>query len=761
MFTHPKRITRTILVCSAITITALLFSLTQWHALSATAAAPALNTFTVNGASAASPFKAGVGLGTPMALSLNTTYNLNTPRVNHTATLLQNGKVLIAGGWFNGIWLNTAELYDPASETWTPTGNLGVGRQRHKATLLQNGKVLVVGGEDSSVNLDSAELYDPATGSWTPTGNLSTARNRFTAALLQNGKVLVAGGVNSSGTLNSAELYDPATGNWAPTGNLGEVRQLHTATLLNNGKVIIAAGANNCCMLDSAELYDPATGSWTPTGNLGGARRWHTATLLSNGKVLVAGGYDGALLASAELYDPTTGSWTATGSLNLARYSASATLLPNNKVLVAGGDCNCAGTNTAELYDPANGTWTATGSMCMARVEHTGTLLPNGKVLVTGGMGSSFNPIDSIELYIYTVGSWINTCNPTPPNTSPTITPIAVTQQIGGPAAISVIANVNDTEDAEDTLAVTVNGSATVNGVTVSGIIVNNAGVVTAQVVAACGASNASFPLKVTDNLGAAATANLTVNVSANAAPVVTITGPTSGSVYPIGTAVNFAGSFTDNTTGLYTAQWKYDSIVQAGTVNANAVSATYTFTTAGVYLVSLSVTDACGATGTASTIGGLSAMVVIYDPNGGFVTGGGWINSPAGAYVDNPALTGKANFGFVSKYQNGNSLPTGNTEFQFKAGNLNFSSTVYEWMVIAGARAQYKGAGKINGAGDYRFMLTAIDGQVNGGGGTDKFRLRIWNNAGGGLVYDNQMNTPDSADPTTVLGGGSIVIHK
>ena len=348
-------------------------------------------------------------------------------------------------------------------------------------------------------------------------------------------------------------------------------------------------------------------------------------------------------------------------------------------------------------------------------------------------------------------------------NTPPSITAIANTRQPGASAMTSNIATVSDPDQSVGSLLVTFSDgstSKTVNGVTVSSLT-NTSGTISASIGADCTAAAASFTLKVTDSMGATATANLTVNVTANTAPVVTITGPASGSVYPIGTAVNFTGSFTDNTTGLYTAQWKYDSIVQAGTVNANAVSGAYTFTTAGVYLVSLSVADACGATGTASTLGELSALVVIYDPNGGFVTGGGWITSPAGAYVDNPALTGKANFGFVSKYQNGNSVPTGNTEFQFKAGNLNFSSTVYEWMVIAGARAQYKGSGKINGVGDYRFMLTAIDGQVNGGGGQDKFRIRIWNNVGGGLVYDNQMNAPDSADPTTVLGGGSIVIHK
>ena len=153
--------------------------------------------------------------------------------------------------------------------------------------------------------------------------------------------------------------------------------------------------------------------------------------------------------------------------------------------------------------------------------------------------------------------------------------------------------------------------------------------------------------------------------------------------------------------------------------------------------------------------------LIVFYDPSGGFVTGGGWINSPAGAHTLNPALTGKATFGFVSKYQKGATVPSGNTEFQFNVANFNFKSTSYDWLVIAGARAQYKGSGKVNGLGDYGFILTATDGQISGGGGVDKFRIKIWDKMTGTVVYDNQLGAGDDADPTTALGGGSIVIHK
>jgi Galactose oxidase, central domain len=282
------------------------------------------------------------------------TGSLATGRADHTATLLPNGKVLVAGG-YNGSALASAELYDPASGTWTATGSLATGRAHHTATLLPNGKVLVAGGEDSSSNpFASAELYDPASGTWTATGSLATGRSLHTATLLPNGNVLVAGGFDSSFTgLASAELYDPASGTWSATGSLSTARLQHTATLLPNGQVLVAGGTGG--PIASAELYDPASGTWSATGSLATGRFNHTATLLPDGQVLVAGGGDtsGNVFASAELFDPASGTWTATGSLATARSGHTATLLPNGKVLVAGGDNNSGFLASAELYDPA------------------------------------------------------------------------------------------------------------------------------------------------------------------------------------------------------------------------------------------------------------------------------------------------------------------------------------------------------------------------------------------------------------------------
>lgn len=254
-----------------------------------------------------------------------------------------------------------------------------------------------------------------------------------------------------------------------------------------------------------------------------------------------------------------------------------------------------------------------------------------------------------------------------------------------------------------------------------------------------------------------------TVNVN-NVAPTVTITGPSAGSVFALGN-VTFIGTYSDpGTSDTHIANWTFDSLkAPPQSVSSGLVSTRYKFTAAGVYSVKLTVTDDDGEIGTATTAGGQDAYIVVYDPSAGFVTGGGWINSSAGAYAADPMLTGRANFGFVSKYQKGANTPTGQTEFQFKAGSLNFHSTIYQWLVVAGAKAQYKGSGTINGTGDYGFLLTATDGQLSGGGGVDKFRIKIVDKATGAVVYDNVPGGSDDMDTANpqAIGGGSIVIHK
>ena len=224
--------------------------------------------------------------------------------------------------------------------------------------------------------------------------------------------------------------------------------------------------------------------------------------------------------------------------------------------------------------------------------------------------------------------------------------------------------------------------------------------------------------------------------------------------------SVSASATFTDPAGTLdepYTCTFDYGDGTgpEPGTVDGiTCTGPDHTYAEAGVYTVTVTVTDKDGDSGSKTA----TEFIVIYDPDGGFVTGGGWIDSPEGAYIPDPTLTGKANFGFVSKYKKGAHVPTGQTQFQFKAGDLNFHSDSYEWLVVAHHKAMYKGVGTINGEGEYGFQLSAIDAALTPSTDVDLFRMRIW---GDGLIYDNKVGeTDDNADPTTALGGGNIKIH-
>ncbi len=350
---------------------------------------------------------------------------MNFNRRAHTATLLLDGKVLVVGGDSGPSgYVGSAELYDSAAGTWLPTGSMtnitGYGtnsptnmRAFHTATLLANGKVLVAGGIGADY-LTSAQLYDPVIGTWAETGFMNTARFQHTATLLSDGRVLIAGGKDGFGnSIASAEVYDPATGSWMEIGPMNSIRWQHTATLLPNGKVLIAAGGAlingisgvSFNLLTSTELFDPAAGTWTPSGNLHGGRLEHDAVLLASGKVLVVGGFDGVdSIQSTELYDPASGVWSPSGAMTTLRDTPQATLLPDHKVLVSGGyDSRNLGSrylSTAELYDPALGSWTTNGvgGMNDRRWQHTATLLTDGRVLLAGGYDGS-RVIKSTEIY--------------------------------------------------------------------------------------------------------------------------------------------------------------------------------------------------------------------------------------------------------------------------------------------------------------------------------------------------------------------------
>jgi hypothetical protein len=325
-------------------------------------------------------------------------------RAAHTATLLPDGRVFVAGGLAGESSAASTEIFDPATRKFANASSMSVARTGHTATLLANGKVLIAGGYNGSY-LASAELYDPAANSFAPVRAMNAARSGHVATLLSNRKVLLVGGVGIGWTfLASAEIYDPATNTFTPTGDMHAARESHTATLLGNGKVLITGGHRgrrpSVTIYSSTEIYDPVTGRFTAGGEMTRIRHKHEAVLLADGRVLIAGGSDerdgNGAYTNAEIYDPASSSFRVVGNMNSARYKLQGTgvLLSNGKVLIAGG------ANRAEVFDPSTNSFTYTaGDMETPRLFATATRLINGHVLIIGGYHG--NSVTSSNAWLY------------------------------------------------------------------------------------------------------------------------------------------------------------------------------------------------------------------------------------------------------------------------------------------------------------------------------------------------------------------------
>ena len=554
------------------------------------------------------------------------------------------------------------------------------------------------------------------------------------------------------------------------TDNYGGAGTDTLAVTVNNVAPVVDAGSDATIdeagtFISSGSFTDPGADTWIATVDYGdGSSQPLTLT--------------GKTFALSHTY-ADNGAYTVTVTVKddeLAEGSDTATVTVNNiaPVVDAGLDATIveAGTFTSagSFTDPGADTWTAT-------VDYG-----DG----TGSQALALNPDKTFSLsHVYADDTG-----------SPFTVTVTVTDDDSGTnsdAAAVTVTNVDPVVDAGSDATIveagafTSSGSFTDPGADTWTATVDYGDGTGSQALALNPDKTFSLSHVYADDTGSPFTVTVTVTDddsgtgSDTAAVTVTNVDPTVYSMtapvdpVAVGTPITATASFTDpGTEDTHTAvwEWKLDSIDPLDTtvgavdetLGSGSVSDTHAYPEAGIYTIKLTVTDDDDGAGFS-----VYRYVVVYDPNDGFVTGGGWINSPLGAYIDPACIascldpTGKANFGFVSKYKNGATTPTGQTQFQFKAGDLNFHSDSYQWLVIAGANAKYKGEGTINGVGNFGFMLTATDGDINGGGTVDTFRIKIWDMDNSDfVVYDNMREILDLDDYSgTELEGGSIKIHK
>jgi hypothetical protein len=370
-----------------------LFRMERWWTWSLVAGQRFYGTFGADDARSIAPTGLTALEGTPGGV---VSHNTSVPHARPAYVLLNDGRALIAGGYTSRstIATNIAEIFDPATGVFTLTAPMNVARTWSAFCLLQNGTVLVTGGGPFGYDVvASAEIYDPAQDTWTLLANsMTTPRAEHSCVLLGNGSVLISGGVGADLTtaIGTSELYNPQLGTFTAGPAMVTARKAFGMTLLANGKVLLNGGLNAAsAVTDHAELYDPVANTFTATGAMVVGRASMTPVLMPDGRVLVAGGVstlNGAEL-TAEVYQPSTGTWAATGSMTDKRFFYTAILMPNENVLVAsGGDGTVTPQVTAEIFDPVTNTFSlSAGTMPTGAMEGAVYSLHDGRILIANG----------------------------------------------------------------------------------------------------------------------------------------------------------------------------------------------------------------------------------------------------------------------------------------------------------------------------------------------------------------------------------------
>jgi hypothetical protein len=491
------------------------------------------------------------------------------PGYVHTATRLQDGRVLAAGGEVGSSRLSRAEIYDPDTDAWTTTGAMHTARSAHQAVLLSDGKVLVAGGNDGSVSLTSAELYDPSLGTWTVTGSMNVGRYTFAMILLPDGKVLAAGGgdLATNTQINSAEIYDPATGGWTLTGSLNTARNATSSVLLDNDKVLVAGGENTSDgFLNSGELFDPAAGTWSLTGTMNAVHGYfNPLVMLDDGRVLITGAPTNA---TTEIYDPDTDTWTLTGSMNSVRRNHLAVLLPDGKVLAAGGSIyGVSGQATsAETYDPVTGVWTSIDPMNYGHIAPIGTALANGDILVTGGDNTQgYSEIYDGNAPSVTIEQASGQADPT--NQSPIEFTVTFSEEVTGFEETDIDFSGST---APGSLSASISGSGPIYTVSVTGMVNDDTVVV-------------SIPADVVQDMaGNSNTASTSLDNSVifdDEQPVVTVE-QASGQADPTNTSpIEFTVTFSEEVTGFEATDLDFTGSTTPGNLSATIIGSGPTYT--------------------------------------------------------------------------------------------------------------------------------------------------------------------------------------